>query len=324
MQFPPPNTAPAGWYPNPLGAGVRYWDGRSWAAPAGAELAPRRPDHASLPLPAGLGALAVLLASLLIGRVVVEQLVSLDWPVVTYVVMLVVMGYGPSVLWCLYVSRRWGSGRLTDDLGIRFRWSDAGWGPLTWLAAILVQVMLVALVLLLDVPLSSNVDATSDLQVDRAYLIASGIAAVVAAPIVEEMIFRGVVMRGFLQRMGPTLAVLLQGALFGLAHIDPAFGWGNLGLALVLSGVGVAFGVAAYLLRRIGVSMIAHAIFNAVVLTLVLLGVNDRAREELRSGVVVRADVELQVVDQPYVAEPDRDHDREFVGAERRLDHRHQ
>ena len=63
----------------------------------------------------------------------------------------------------------------------------------------------------------------------------------------------------------------MQGVLFGLPHIDPAYGAGNIGLVLVLAAVGVAFGAAAYLLRRIGPTIIAHAIFNAVVMAVVLL-----------------------------------------------------
>ena len=46
---------------------------------------------------------------------------------------------------------------------------------------------------------------------------------------------------------------------------------GSVGLVLVLAGVGVALGGAAYLLRRIGPAIIAHAILNAVVMAVVLL-----------------------------------------------------
>ena len=54
------------------------------------------------------------------------------------------------------------------------------------------------------------------------------------------------------------------------AHVDPARGIGNIGLVLVLGAVGVVFGGAAYLLRRIGPTILAHAIFNAVVMVIVL------------------------------------------------------
>jgi membrane protease YdiL (CAAX protease family) len=87
--------------------------------------------------------------------------------------------------------------------------------------------------------------------------------------------------------MSPPLAIGLQGVLFGVAHVDPVRGVGNVGLALVLSGVGVAFGVSAYLARRLGPTVIAHAIFNGVVMAIVLSGVLDDVQTDL--GVVVSA-----------------------------------
>lgn len=278
-QLPPPTTAPAGWYPDPTGAGQRYFDGRAWAdaQPVFAE----RDDHPSLPLGAAIGALVVLVASLLVGKAAIEWLVRYDWPLLVYVVLLAAVGYGPSLAWGAYVRRRWGASRFAA-LGWRFRWSDLGWGPLTWICAIATQLVLGVLVLVLDIPLSSNVDSASDLDADRAYLVATLVTAVVAAPIIEELVFRGLVLRGFLSRMHPAIAIGLQGVLFGLAHVDPVRGVGNIGLALVLSGVGVAFGVSAFLLRRLGPTVIAHAIFNGVVLAIVLSGVLDDVDTELK------------------------------------------
>ena len=96
-------------------------------------------QHPSLPLRAALGALAVLMVSLVLGKVIVEALVSYDWPLIVYIAISVVLSYGPSVVWGIYVRRRWGAGRLVS-LGWKFRWSDLGWGPLTWLAAVAVAV----------------------------------------------------------------------------------------------------------------------------------------------------------------------------------------
>ncbi len=276
--LPPPTSAPAGWYPDPVNGGIRYFDGRAWAP-----LAPafeQREAHPDLPIAAAVGALLILLASLILGRALIEVLVRFDWPVLVYIVLLTLVGYGPSVAWCWYVRRRWAGGR-SAGIGWRFRWSDLGWGPLTYIAAFGSQVVVAALVLLLDIPLSSNVDDVSELDVDRAYLVATVITAVVAAPVVEELVFRGVVLRGLLSRLGAVLAIALQGVLFGVAHVDPVRGAGNIGLAMVLSAVGVALGAAAYLTRRIGATVVAHAIFNGVVMIIVLTGVLDDVDTEL-------------------------------------------
>jgi membrane protease YdiL (CAAX protease family) len=258
---------------------MRYFDGHAWA-PVG-PVFEEREEHPVLPFAAAVGALVILVASLLFGRTLIDMLVDFDWPVVTYIILLAFVGYGPSVAWSLYVRNRWAGGKAAN-LGWRFRWSDLGWGPLTYLAALGCEFALFGLVDLLGIPLSSNVDDVNELGVDRAYLVATVITAVVAAPIVEELVFRGVVLRGFLSRFAPVAAIALQGVLFGVAHVDPVRGMGNIGLAIILSGVGVALGAAAYMTRRLGTTIIAHAIFNGVVMIIVLSGVAD----DVDTGVV--------------------------------------
>jgi len=276
-ELPPPNSAPAGWYTDPYGGGRRYFDGREWVGepvPVTPQLAERRDAHPSLPAVAAWGALLVLTVSLVASKLVVDGLVGNDWPLIVYIVIASVLAYGPSIGWVVYVRRRWGEGRFRD-LGWRFRWSDLGWGPLTWLVAVVTQALLALLILLIDIPFASNIEAGGEGTDERTYIVALLVAAVIAAPLVEEIVFRGLVMRGFLSAMHPAVAIGLQGLLFGVAHVDPVRGVGNIGLALVLSGVGVVLGGAAYLFRRIGPVVLAHAILNAVALTLALTGVLD-------------------------------------------------
>lgn len=275
-RFPPPSSAPAGWYPDPYTGGRRYFDGRVWV---GAPVLPTptvaaRQPHPQLPLVAAIGALAVLALSLVGGKIVVDALVGEDWPLVVYIAIVSVISYGPSIAWLFYVRARWGSGRFSE-LGWRFRWSDLGWGPLTWLGTLMFEIAVVLVIVALDIPFTSNIDLDEPGTTDRTYVVALLVAAVLAAPVVEELIFRGIVLRGFLSRMHPVMAVLAQGLLFGVAHVDPVRGVGNVGLAAALSATGVALGAAAYWFRRIGAVVIAHAILNAVALALALSGVLD-------------------------------------------------
>ena len=233
---------------------------------------------------AAVGAIVVLTFSLLASKFVLEALVDFDWPLVVYVLILAILGYGPSVLWCRYVSRHWGSDSLRTDIGLAPRWADLGWGPVIWLAALGAQIVIAAVIVGLGVPISNNTDGITDLQTDRTYVVSIVITAVIAAPIVEEMVFRGVVLRGLRSTTPAVLAIVLQGVLFGCAHVDPVRGRGNVGLVLVLSGVGITFGAAAFLLRRIGPTIVAHAIFNGVVLLIVLTGVADRLQDADASG----------------------------------------
>ncbi len=219
---------------------------------------------------AALGAAAVLLVSLIVSRYVLEWLVEYDWPIAVYAAISAVLGYGPCVVWCVFAARRWGSGRFAEDTGFRVRWTDLAWGPLVWLTALMAEVAVVVLIEALDIPLTGNTEGISELRADRTYVIALLVTAVVAAPIIEELVFRGVMLRGLRSRLPATAAIVVQGAVFGVAHIDPVRGTGNLGLALVLTTVGVVFGGAAHLLRRIGPTVVAHAILNGVVMAVVL------------------------------------------------------
>ena len=242
----------------------------------GVVFAPPREAHPTLPFAVGVGAIIVLVASLLGSKFVLELVIDFEWPVVAYVALLGAIGYGPSVAWWWFATKRWGSGNRRSDVGFLPRWSDLGWGPLIWLATIMTQVAVAAIVLALDVPLSNNTDDIGELTADRTYTVAIVITAVVAAPLVEELVFRGMVLRSLLSVSAPPVAVIGQGVLFGVAHVDPVRGAGNIGLVLVLSGVGAAFGGAAYLLRRIGPTIVAHAIFNGVVLLIVLTNLIER------------------------------------------------
>lgn len=230
----------------------------------------------TLPLAAAVGAIIVLSASLLVSKYLLDAVVGFGWPLAVYVAILAAVGYGPSLWWCRYVSRRWGTGELGVDIGLTPRLADLGWGPVVWLGAIAAQMAMAAIVVALGVPFVGNTEGIEEISADRTYVVSLVITAVIAAPIVEEMVFRGVVMRGLHSRLSINVVVVVQGLLFGIAHVDPLRGVGTIGLVLVLSGVGVAFGIAVVLLGRIGPSIVAHALFNGVVLLVVLSGLADR------------------------------------------------
>jgi len=268
----PPGGPRAGWYPDPAGYPVlRYYDGRVWTtATSGMTTFEPAPDHPVLDLRVAVGAVVVLITSLVASRFLLDAIVRFDWPIAVYTAISILAGYVPSVGWCWYASRRWGTGRLLADFGVRVRWVDLGWGPLIWITAVACELFVIVLVQALEIPLTSNTEGIGELDLDRTYVVSLLIAAVVAAPIVEELVFRGALLRGLRSRMPAVAAIGVQGALFGLAHVDPVRGAGNIGLAIVLAAVGVALGGAAYLLHRIGPVVIAHAILNAVVMAVVL------------------------------------------------------
>jgi membrane protease YdiL (CAAX protease family) len=255
---------------------VRWWDGRAWTAhaayppPAAAAVDAREP-FTTLPIAAAWWGLAVTAAALVGARFVLEGLGHLDWPIVVYAVLAAVLSYGPMVLYTRYASRRWGTGDLQRDLGFRFRWADLGWGPVACIGAWCGGFAAALVVAVLRLPIRSNTEGVNNYAGDRGVLIAFLLTAVLVAPVVEELMFRGVVLRGFASVMPAWSAVGLQGVFFGAAHLDPVRGVGNVGLVLVLAAVGTVLGTAAYLLRRIGPTIVAHALYNGAVMAIVLL-----------------------------------------------------
>jgi membrane protease YdiL (CAAX protease family) len=277
--FGPPRGAAAGWYADPYGSEfARYFDGYRWtpyvAAPDQLRAAAPRVDepHPVLPLPMAIGAIAILAGSLIASRQLLDAIIDHGWPIVVYMLISVVAGYGPPVVWLWYGSRRWGTGRPLADYGVRFRWVDLGWGPLIWIGTIVAMGIAVGLMRALDVPYRGNldVDGTGPLERNNTAIAALLVSAVVVAPIVEEALFRGAVLRGLLSRLAAVPAIGIQALLFGAAHFDPDFGRESIGLIIALSVAGVGLGLACYLLRRLGPVIIAHAVMNAVAITVLL------------------------------------------------------
>jgi membrane protease YdiL (CAAX protease family) len=268
----PAPTWPPSWYPDPWTPGaIRWWDGHGWTGHTARPTAAPPEPFRTLPVVAAWLGLVVTAGSLVGARLVLEVLGRFDWPILVYALLVTVLGYGPMVAYCWWASRRWGTGSLADDVGARVRWVDLAWGPLVWISAWVGGITAAIFVYALRIPIKSNTEGIDRYTGDRGVLIAFLIVAVVVAPVVEELMFRGVVMRGLASIAPIWLAVVGQGLCFGAAHVDPSRGVGNLGLVAVLGAVGSVFGGAAYLLRRIGPTIVAHALYNGVVMVIVLV-----------------------------------------------------
>ena len=116
-------------------------------------------------------------------------------------------------------------------------------------------------------------------------LLAFG-AFVVAAPVVEELLFRGVVAES-LRHRGLRRAVYVSAFLFALAHL------GNL---LYYTGMGALLG-RLYLRRGLKASIAAHAAFNGSLVVLAIVVALGPAHDISRHGVSVRASAAWQEAD---------------------------
>jgi membrane protease YdiL (CAAX protease family) len=99
-------------------------------------------------------------------------------------------------------------------------------------------------------------------------------AAVIVAPLCEEIAFRGYLASAFLSRHRPAFAVGASAVIFALIHLDPVRG-----LALVL--LGAVYGWVAWRSGSIWPAVIAHATNNGIAAALaVAIGGGAGAAEE--------------------------------------------
>ena len=80
----------------------------------------------------------------------------------------------------------------------------------------------------------------------------------VAAPVLEEMLFRGVILRGFLRQYSRTFAILWSATLFGIAHLNLY----QMATAIVL---GIVSGWLYERCRSLWPSILLHAAYNGFV-----------------------------------------------------------
>ncbi len=107
-----------------------------------------------------------------------------------------------------------------------------------------------------------NIDALDSILKQAFSLnLFSVIQAVIAAPLLEELIFRGVILKGFLRNYSPLKAILLSSFLFGVIHIIP-------GQVVASFFTGLLFGFIYWKTRSLLTSVLLHAINNGVILLL--------------------------------------------------------
>jgi uncharacterized protein len=184
------------------------------------------------------------------------------WVVVSELVGLWIGFVGAAVL----ASRFRGTGSLRRDLGLEVRGWDVVIGPLVGLGGQILLLPLLYLPLEHVVPrLDQRLKAPAQHLTGGfpgADLVLISVLTVVVVPVVEELFFRGLVLRGLLRMcrgagpvLGVGLAVVADGAIFGLAHFE----------LLQLLGLAVFGAVLALMtvrFRRLGPAIFAHGTFN--------------------------------------------------------------
>ena len=124
----------------------------------------------------------------------------------------------------VWLSRQRGSGSLAADVGLVVRAGD-WWGVPAGMGLQIVIALVTAPFIIWifgDDPPSqevSNVTGASETLIEQLFIIA---AVAVAAPIVEEVVFRGMLLSTLVRSMGNWPAILVSAAVFSLVHlVDP-------------------------------------------------------------------------------------------------------
>lgn len=96
------------------------------------------------------------------------------------------------------------------------------------------------------------------------YKIAGFIMICILAPIFEEILFRGIILKGMLNKnINPTYAIIISGFIFGAAHLNP---WQFIGAGLL----GSIFGFIYYRTKSLVLPIILHALNNILSYTFII------------------------------------------------------
>jgi membrane protease YdiL (CAAX protease family) len=169
--------------------------------------------------------------------------------------------------WSWFVTDRKGNG-LVEDLKLRIRLPDvpigAVWGVVSQI--VILPLLYIPIFLLTDTSVDDLSEPAKDFA-DRAVgpfgVVMLIVFTTIAAPICEEIFYRGLVLRSLQRRMGDWPAIVLTGVIFGASHFEPLQFAGLAVFGMVLSALALRY-------DRLGPAIAAHMAFNllAVINTL--------------------------------------------------------
>ena len=230
----------------------------------------------------------------------------------------------------MFISRRRGLRRLAADFGLAFRPVDLAIGlGIAVLGKIwLVISAIIAFAITGSHARSGNVDFGND----PLWITINGLlVGSLVAPIVEELVFRGLVLRAIryavlrgprrsprpqpapeaVRRRAVAISLLVSALLFSAFHVHQTFTDPPLliGLGLSIFGLGLLHGWVAIATGRLGSSIVSHVLFNgSAVLVMLLAAIHcvDAAAALLPPGAGVHHRLGVAVEPERGVHDPHR------------------
>jgi membrane protease YdiL (CAAX protease family) len=168
--------------------------------------------------------------------------------------------FGGWIVALVWVSRRKGRGTLRADFGLVVHPRDLWAIP----AGIGLEIALALMVFpISDLVQNQRQGVVNDLESAHGlHLAVLALFAGLIAPVCEELLFRGLLLRGLRRRFSPVVAVTLSALVFALAHpaLDPS--WGTFVIVPALFGMGAVSGAIAVRRGDLSVSILLHIGFN--------------------------------------------------------------
>jgi membrane protease YdiL (CAAX protease family) len=130
-----------------------------------------------------------------------------------------------------------------------------------WVAAQLTGVLVMRLLELVNIRPAEGIADAAVARADPTVLI---LALVLVAPVAEEIFFRGVVYNAWEREYGAVRAVWGSALLFAVIH-------GSLFALVPIFGLGIALALLYRATRSLPATIVLHASFNAITVTLALL-----------------------------------------------------
>lgn len=209
--------------------------------------------------------LIFFLVGLLLGGiliVVLQVLTSTDF-VMTYGTMITYpLQFIPMMLYASVASRR----NQGFEKEIPLDRCSFG-GRKGWSMALMVSVMMIAAAFVIE-PVSMLLPEMSEAVKKTMEMLLNGpvwivlISVSVFAPIFEEWLCRGIILRGLLKKVSPAWAIIISSLIFGLIHM-------NLWQAIPAFLIGVLLGYVYYKTGSLKLTMLMHCVNNtlSVILT---------------------------------------------------------
>jgi len=209
-------------------------------------------------------AMAFVLANIAASVIVLTTYGTIDDDVLTPIWVVGISGLS---MWATYlyvvsaISNKYGSGNVFTDYRISFAWRDL-WGVPIGIASQFLLVTAVTFPLTKLFPDQFSVEEVEKRARELSDAATGGwvlvlfLVVVVGAPVVEEIVYRGLLQQGLDRSMNPSVALVITAAIFAAIHLQPIEFPGLFAFALVL-------GWTYRKTQRLGLPIITHMAFNA-------------------------------------------------------------